>query len=136
MPAPPAAPAPEPPPSGAFARLVCQAGATLQAQGWVVVRRHPHPDAAWHFAVRRGKRWRVIQLVLPAAAPAERQRRRRVLGEAARLPLRLGSMEQWLGHVRPDGRVAFGRDVLHGQRWAESPQADEALARLDLGPAA
>jgi hypothetical protein len=103
---------------------------TLRAQGWVVVRRYAHPDAAWHFAARRGKRWRVIQIVAPAAAPADLQRWRLALGEAARLPPRLGSMEQWLGHVRPDGRVTFGAYVLHGQRWAEHQRDSPAM--LDL----
>ena len=68
--------------------------------------------------------------LLPATAPGECQEARRLLGEAGQLPARLGSMEQWMAHVRPDGRVTFGPYTLNPQIWGSDNQAIE---RLGLG---
>ena len=106
------------------------AAAVLEAQGWKVARRQFEADAAWHLAARKGEKWRLVQVMLPATAPGECQEGRRLLGEAAQLPARLGSMEQWMAHVRPDGRVTFGPYILNPQIWGSDNQA---IDRLGLG---
>lgn len=109
-----------------------EAAATLEAQGWKVARRQPTVGAAWHLAARKGEKWRLIQVLLPATAPAQCQEGRRLLGELAQLPGRLGSMEQWMAHVRPDGRVTFGPYILNAQIWGSDNGAVERLG-LALG---
>jgi hypothetical protein len=106
-----------------------EAAAVLEATGWKVARRQLQPGAAWHLAARKGEKWRLVQVLLPATCPAECQEGRRRLGESAQLPARLGSMEQWMAHVRPDGRVTFGPYTLNPQIWGN---AQNALERLQL----
>lgn len=102
----------------------------LEAQGWKVARRQFEPEGAWHLAARKGEKWRLVQVMLPATCPAECQEGRRRLGEAGQLPARLGSMEQWMAHVRPDGRVTFGPYTLNPQIWGNN---NGALEWLDVG---
>ena len=104
-----------------------EAAAALEAQGWKVARRQDAPGAAWHLAARKGEKWRLVQVILPATVPARCQEGRRLLGEAAQLPARLGSMEQWMAHVRPDGRVTFGPYTLNPQLWGSDHSALERL---------
>jgi hypothetical protein len=104
-----------------------EAAAVLEAQGWKVMRRQESANAAWHLAARKGEKWRLVQIMLPATAPHRCQEARRLLGEAAQLPARLGSMEQWMAHVRPDGRVTFGPYVLNPQIWGSDLGALERL---------
>jgi hypothetical protein len=106
-----------------------EAAAVLEAQGWKVARRQGGPGRAWHLAVRKGEKWRLVQIMLPATCPADCQEGRRLLGETAQLPGRLGSMEQWMAHVRPDGRVTFGPYTLNPQIWGNN---HNALERLNL----
>jgi hypothetical protein len=104
-----------------------EAAAVLEAQGWKVAQRRCDQDAAWHLAARKGEKWRLVQVMLPASAPSQCQAARKVLGELAQLPARLGSMEQWMAHVRPDGRVTFGPYTLNPQLWGSDTQALERL---------
>ena len=106
-----------------------EAAAVLEAQGWRVARRQGEPGVAWHLAARKGEKWRLVQIMLPATCPADCQEGRRLLGETAQLPARLGSMEQWMAHVRPDGRVTFGPYTLNPQIWGNN---HNALERLNL----
>jgi hypothetical protein len=106
-----------------------EAAAALEAQGWKVARRQDAPGAAWHLAARKGEKWRLVQVMLPATDPHRCQDARRLLGEAAQLPARLGSMEQWMAHVRPDGRATFGPYTLNPQLWGTDTSA---LDRLGL----
>jgi hypothetical protein len=101
----------------AFADLVQAVAKTLRASGWKVTRCCAEPDAAWHVVAYRATRWRVVQVVAPATVPAVRQAGRLRLSDAARLSARAGSMEQWLAHIRPDGRPVFGPHILTSQRW-------------------
>ncbi len=110
--------------------FLTEAAAVLEAQGWKVARRYPECDAPWHLAARKGEKWRLVQIMLPASAPAQCQEARKHLGEMAQLPARLGSMEQWMAHVRPDGRVTFGPYILNPQIWGSDNQA---IDRLGLG---
>ncbi len=110
--------------------FLTEAAAVLEAQGWKVTQRHLEADAAWHLAARKGEKWRLVQIMLPATAPTHCQEGRRLLGEVAQLPARLGSMEQWMAHVRPDGRVTFGPYTLNPQIWGSDNQA---IDRLGLG---
>lgn len=104
-----------------------EATAVLEAQGWKVARRQTVPSAPWHLAARKGEKWRLVQIMLPATAPAYCQEARKSLGELAQLPARLGSMEQWMAHVRPDGRVTFGPYTLNPQIWGNDNAALERL---------
>jgi hypothetical protein len=106
-----------------------EAAAVLEATGWKIARRQGGSGVAWHLAARKGEKWRLVQIMLPATCPAECQEGRRLLGETAQLPARLGSMEQWMAHVRPDGRVTFGPYTLNPQIWGN---AQNALERLQL----
>jgi hypothetical protein len=99
----------------------------LEAQGWKVSRRQEKLDAPWHLAARKGEKWRLVQIMLPASTPAHCQEARRHLGEVAQLPARLGSMEQWMAHIRPDGRVTFGPYTLNPQLWGNDTTALERL---------
>lgn len=104
-----------------------EATAVLEAQGWKVARRQNVTSAPWHLAARKGEKWRLVQIMLPATAPAYCQEARKLLGELAQLPARLGSMEQWMAHVRPDGRVTFGPYTLNPQIWGNDNAALERL---------
>lgn len=104
-----------------------EAAVVLEAQGWKVMQRLAEPDAPWHLSARKGEKWRLVQIMLPASAPASCQEARKHLGEVAQLPARLGSMEQWMAHVRPDGRVTFGPYTLNPQLWGSDNQALERL---------
>ena len=97
--------------------IVSQAARELTTGGWTIVERTTNEAAPWHLIAERGARRRVVQIAPPETPPALRQARRLELGEAVRLPTQGGTMEQWLAHVRPDGRVSFGPYVLNGQRW-------------------
>lgn len=107
-----------------------EAVAVLEAQGWKVARRQPEDDAPWHLAARKGEKWRLVQIMLPASPPALCQEARKNLGEVAQLPARLGSMEQWIAHVRPDGRVTFGPYTLNPQLWGSDTTALERLGLI------
>ncbi|HEX2035127.1 MAG TPA: hypothetical protein VHS99_13160 [Chloroflexota bacterium] len=107
-----------------------EAAAVLEAQGWKVTQCQTEDGVAWHLAARKGDKWRLVQVVLPATCPADCQEGRRRLGEAAQLPARLGSMEQWMAHIRPDGRVTFGPYTLNPQIWGNNQH--NALERLSL----
>jgi hypothetical protein len=107
--------------------FVREAATVLEAQGWKVARRHCAPGAPWHLAARKGEKWRLVQIMLPATAPHHCQDARRQLGETGQLPARLGSMEQWMAHVRPDGRVTFGPYTLNPQLWGNDTHALERL---------
>jgi hypothetical protein len=109
--------------------FLSEAAAVLEAQGWKVAQRQGEDDAPWHLAARKGEKWRLVQIMLPASAPACCQEGRRHLGEVAQLPARLGSMEQWMAHIRPDGRVTFGPYTLNPQLWGSD---NTALERLGL----
>ena len=104
-----------------------EAAAVLEAQGWKVAHRHPLTDSPWHLAARKGEKWRLVQVLPPATAPVRCQEGRKLLGEHAMLPARLGSMEQWMAHVRPDGRVTFGPYILNPQIWGSDNGAVERL---------
>lgn len=104
-----------------------EAAAVLEAQGWKVAQRQSVLDAAWHLAARKGEKWRLVQVVLPATHPSQCQEGRKLLGESVQLPARLGSMEQWMAHVRPDGRVTFGPYTLNPQLWGNDHTALERL---------
>jgi|GEM_PF-1377491 len=124
-------PVPHPPPHPTeFADFVREAAVSLETQGWKIVQRSTDPDAVWHLIARKGHKYRVVQIVLPATGPAGRQNSRALLGEQVRLPSQLGTMEQWLAHVRPNGYVSFGPYVLNAQRWAGTD--DDPLRRLGL----
>jgi hypothetical protein len=110
-----------------------EAAAVLEATGWKVARRQCQSGVAWHLAARKGEKWRLVQIMLPATCPSECQEGRRLLGETAQLPARLGSMEQWMAHVRPDGRVTFGPYTLNPQIWGNTQNALERL-QLALDP--
>jgi hypothetical protein len=117
-----------------FALLVEQAASQIAGQGWTILKRETDDEAAWHIVAAKAKRLRVVQIVPPATPPTVRQEARLRLGEAARLPGSLGSMEQWLAHVRPDGRCLFGAFLLNAQRWATTaPYSDVRAVYADLG---
>ena len=99
----------------------------LEATGWRVARSQCQSGMAWHLAARKGEKWRLVQIMLPASTPANCQEARRHLGEVAQLPARLGSMEQWMAHIRPDGRVTFGPYTLNPQLWGNDTTALERL---------
>src|SRR5436190_1348663 len=77
-----------------LAQYVQAAAAALAAQGWKVLRRQDGPAAAWHVIARKGAKVRIVQVVVPATPAAVRQQGRARLGETARLPTGLGTMEQ------------------------------------------
>lgn len=104
-----------------------EAATVLEAQGWKVAKRQPASGAPWHLAARKGEKWRLVQVLPPATAPTICQEGRRQLGELAQLPARLGSMEQWMAHIRPDGRVTFGPYTLNPQIWGNDTHALERL---------
>lgn len=113
--------------------LLQTATAELQGDHWKIMRQDDRLEAPWHLVVHKGNRWRVIQLLPPSTSSADRQARRRDLGETVRLPTRLGTMEQWLAHMRPNGSITFGPYVLTAQAWSiVDSTEDEALARLGL----
>jgi len=112
--------------------FLSEATLVLEAQGWKVAHRQPECEAPWHLAARKGEKWRLVQIMLPASAPSHCQAARKVLGEVAQLPARLGSMEQWMAHVRPDGRVTFGPYTLNPQLWGNDTTALERLGLVQL----
>jgi hypothetical protein len=116
-----------------FMHLVDRAAEVLAGDGWRVLRRVSDPEAPWHLVVRKATRLRVIQVEEPATPPAHRQEARIALGAAARLPSSLGTMEQWLAHVRPNGYVTFGPYLLNAQRWAGTDVHDFGLVYEQLG---
>jgi hypothetical protein len=109
--------------------FIAVAARQLKAAGWKISRCRGGRDAPWHLAAHKGDRWRVVQVLAPATSPAHRQQERIRLGQAARLSGRTGTMEQWLGHVRPGGHVTFGHDVLTGAVWGGVDTPDELLLR-------
>ena len=112
--------------------FIAEAAKQLKAAGWRIARCQGGPDVAWHLAARRGGRWRVVQVLVPATLPASRQQERIRLGQAAQLTGRAGSMEQWLGHIRPGGHVTFGLDILSGSVWGRQETEQELTERLGL----
>jgi hypothetical protein len=107
-----------------------EAAVVLEAQGWKVARRQTTIAAEWHLAARKGEKWRLVQVMLPATAPVVCQEGRRRLGELVQLPGRMGSMEQWVAHIRPDGRVTFGPYTLNPQIWGSDSGALERLGLI------
>jgi hypothetical protein len=112
--------------------FIAEAARQLKADGWRIARCRGGGDAAWHLAATRGAKWRVVQVLVPATAPARRQRDKMRLGEAAQLSANTGRMEQWLAHVRPGGYVTFGQDVLSGTAWARNETEPQWRERLGL----
>jgi hypothetical protein len=110
--------------------FVQRAVAMLEGQGWKVHRTTARLQAPWHIIAHKGEKWRIVQVVLPATSPAERQESRLLLGNTVRLPSNMGTMEQWLAHVRPDGIATFGPYILNGQRWADGD--GQTFAQLGL----
>jgi hypothetical protein len=110
--------------------FIAAAARQLKAAGWKISRCRGGRDAPWHLAAHKGDRWRVVQVLAPATAPADRQQERIRLGQAARLSGRTGTMEQWLGHVRPGGHVTFGHDVLTGAVWGGVDTPEELQLRF------
>jgi hypothetical protein len=118
--------------SALLPHLIQGAATTLEAQGWTVIRKQTGPEDAWHVVARKGKngkKLRVVQVVPPVVPSMVRQDRMMLLGETVRLPSTLGTMEQWLVHVRPGGYVTFGPYVLTAHRWPH----DEVRALASLG---
>ena len=116
--------------------LVQLAATRLRAIGWDVAAVHYESAAPWHLAARRASRWRVVQVLAPATPAVVRQDRRRALGEAVRLTVKQGTMEQWSAHIRPGGRIVFGSEVLNGTIWAGLVDEAELPARLGLASSA
>jgi hypothetical protein len=98
-------------------QCVLAAVADLEAHGWAILRRRSGSGDAWHIVSMKGARLRVIQIVPPATPAARRQQGRALLGERTHVPASLGTMEQWLAHLCPDGRVIFRPYVLHPRHW-------------------
>lgn len=122
--------------------FVAQAALQLKAAGWRIARCRGGSDVAWHLVATQGERLRVVQVLAPATSSASRQQDKRRLGREAQLATKAGSMEQWLAHIRPGGRVTFGLDVLSGSMWGRAGTSEEVRDRLGLpahdepGPAA
>jgi hypothetical protein len=112
--------------------FVAEAAKQLQADGWAIARCDSAPDAAWHVAARKGARWLVVQVLIPATVIASRCADKLRLGHTVHLPSKLGRMEQWLAHVRPDGHVTFSHDSLSSSAWATTESDQEVYARLGL----
>jgi hypothetical protein len=112
--------------------FVAEAARQLQADGWAIARRHSAPDAVWHVAARKGTHWLVVQVLVPATVIASRREDKLRLGHTVHLSSKLGKMEQWLAHVRPDGHVTFGHDSLSSSAWATAESEQEVCARLGL----
>jgi hypothetical protein len=117
----------------ALEEFIAVAARQLEAAGWTVAGCRGGRDAPWHLAARKGEQWRVVQVLAPGTGPASRQQARLRLGQTARLSGRTGTMEQWLGHVRPDGRVTFGHDVLASAVWGARETQQALRERLGLG---
>lgn len=115
--------------------FVAEAARQLKSGGWDIAQRDSHGDV-WHIVARRGMKWRVVQVLVPATELATRQRDKLRLGNAAQLSFRAGSMEQWLAHIRPGGHVTFGRDVLRGTAWDGNETDQQVGARLNPVPSA
>ena len=113
-----------------FELFVETAASVLTAEGWKVLKRDDAVDADWHLIAKKGHKLRIVQVSPPASDPDARQDGRQRLGESVRLPGPLGTMEQWLAHVRPDGHVTFGPYVLNAQHWADTN--GDALERLGV----
>jgi len=101
----------------------------LEAQGWRIVRQSTEEAVPWHIAGRKGEKWRLIQIVTPATSHTVTQSGRRLLGQHVQLPARLGTMEQWVAHIRPDGRCNFGPYTLNPQVWGSD---NDVITRLEL----
>ena len=112
--------------------LVVQAARQLAADGWRIVRCRGGIDSTWHLVGALGERLRVVQVLPPATPAASRQRDKLRLGQTAQMSTKAGSMEQWLAHIRPGGRVTFGRDVLSGGMWGRVSSLEELRDRLGL----
>lgn len=113
-------------------RLVELAARRLSTDGWQVAAVHHEPLAPWHVAARRAGRWRVVQVLAPATPAPARNDRRIGLAQSVRLAAKQGTMEQWLAHVRPGGRIVFGAEVLYGAMWAGIAPEAELPQRLGL----
>ena len=113
-----------------FQLFVEAAAGGLVAEGWKLLKRDDAPDADWHLIAKKGHKLRIVQVSAPATSTDARQDGRQRLGENVRLPGPLGTMEQWLAHVRPDGHVTFGPYVLNAQHWADTN--GDALQRLGI----
>jgi hypothetical protein len=112
--------------------FVAVAARQLKAAGWTIARCRGGRDAPWHLAARKGERWRVVQVLAPEMESASRLQERIRLGQSARLSGKTGTMEQWLGHIRPGGHVTFGHDVLSRAAWGTNETQQELRERLGL----
>jgi len=116
----------------AWERLVDLATTRLRSDGWSVAAVHREPLAPWHVAATKASRWRVVQILPPATPATDRHDRRLSLAHSVRLAAKQGTMEQWLAHTRPGGRVIFGAEILYGQMWAGVAPESELPQRLGL----
>ena len=112
--------------------FVTEAVRQLQANGWNVARRQSDSDAVWHVAAKKGERWLVVQVLVPATAFTSRREDKLRLSQAAHLAGKVGRMEQWLAHVGPGGSVSFGHDTLSSTAWASAESDQQFRERLGL----
>jgi hypothetical protein len=132
-----ATPATPPPATLSLAVYVQEAARQLQVGGWRVTQQRASPGAPWHLAAAKGAKWRVVQILLPGTGATARHEERQRLGAAALVPAKLGTMEQWLAHLRPGGRVVFGMDPLSGHAWHTAfTSAHDLAARFGAVPVA
>jgi hypothetical protein len=121
---------------GTWQRLVELAAGRLAGDGWRVEAVRHEALADWHVVARRSGKWRVIQVLAPGTPAPARNDRRIGLGQTVRLAAKQGTMEQWMAHVRPGGRIVFGAEVLYGAMWAGVAPEAELPWRLGLPPEA
>jgi hypothetical protein len=105
------------PTAHSHARLIDAAARQLRGDGWRVEQSRSDPADLWHLVARKAQKLRVVQILPPLTPAPARQAARVLLGENVRLSRELGAMEQWVPHVRPDGRIIFAPYVLNGQHW-------------------
>lgn len=106
-----------------------EASVALEGQGWRVVLRRDLTESPWHLICRKVDKWRVVQVLTPAVSHQVTENARRSLGRNVQLPARLGTMEQWVAHVRPDNRCTFGPYILNPQIWGSD---EEVLTKLGV----
>ena len=120
-----------------LAEYVREAARQLTFGGWRVTQQQVDPAAPWHLAAAKGAKWRVVQILLPGTGAGERHAERLRLGVAALVPAKFGTMEQWLAHLQPGGRIVFGIDILSGHAWHTAfTGAHDLVARFEPAPGA
>ena len=110
-----------------FRDVVRCAAQRLHGAGWRVRYVQLVEATPWHIMASNGTKWRVVQVLAPGASANMRQEGRQMLGSTVMVPARLGTMEQWLAHIRPGGRIAFGTDLLSGYAWAGDDTSSDTL---------